>query len=110
MISLLLGIVPMVSVFVIPVYAKQFNIAPLSYSRILSPLSNLRMANHTGESLVESLGSPQALMETAINEAKKPGKVDRMVKGCDLFETDKTLEEVREQVECAQRILADENE
>ena len=53
----------MVPVFVIPVYAKQFNIAPLSNSRILSPLSNLRMANHTGESLVESLGSPQALME-----------------------------------------------
>ena len=109
MISLLLGKVPMVSVFVIPVYAKQFNIAPLSNSRILSPLSNLRMANHTGESLVESLGSPQALMEASINEAKKPGKADRMVKECDLFETDKTLE-VREQVECAHRILADENE
>jgi hypothetical protein len=33
-----------------------------------------------------------------------------MVEECDLFETDKTLEEGRKRVVCTPRILADENE
>jgi len=94
----------MVPVFGIPVYERQFPTALPSNFTDFSPLSNFSMVNQAGESLVKPFGSSQALMEALIGESQKPGKVDRMVEECDLLETDKTLEDGREQVKCTNRI------
>jgi translation initiation factor RLI1 len=48
-------------------HAQQFPIASQSNSTNLSPLSNLSLANRTGESLVESFG-PMSQMEAVIKE------------------------------------------
>ncbi|MFY9966221.1 MAG: hypothetical protein WBP83_09600 [Nitrososphaeraceae archaeon] len=58
------------------VNAQQFPIASPSNSTNLSPLSNLSMTNQTGESLVESFGSPQSLMEAVIREAQNTNATD----------------------------------
>lgn len=57
-------------------YAQGFPIASPSNSTDLSPLSNLSMTNQTGESLVESFGSPQSLMEAVIREAENTNATD----------------------------------
>ena len=110
MISLVMGNVLMLPVFVIPGHAQKFPITYPSDSTNHSRLFNLGMANQTGGSLVESFGSPQALVEAVRGEAQKPKKVDRMVEKFGLFETDKTLEEGKEQVKCTNRMMAGENE
>jgi hypothetical protein len=56
--------------------AQQFPIDSPSNSTNLSPLSNLSMTNQTGESLVESFGSPQSLMEAVIREAQNTNATD----------------------------------
>lgn len=53
-------------------HAQQFPILPPSNSTNLAPLSNLSVTNQSGQSLVESFGSPQALMQAVIDEAQKP--------------------------------------
>lgn len=58
------------------VNAQQFPIASPSNSSNLSPLSNLSVTNQTGESLVESFGSPQSLMEAVIREAENTNATD----------------------------------
>lgn len=58
------------------VNAQQLPIASPSNSTNLSPLSNLSMTNQTGESLVESFGSPQSLMEAVIREAENTNATD----------------------------------
>lgn len=58
------------------VNAQQFPTASPSNSTNLSPLSNLSMTNQTGESLVESFGSPQSLMESVIREAQNTNATD----------------------------------
>lgn len=58
------------------VNAQQFPIASPSNSTNPSPLSNLSMTNQTGESLVESFGSPQSLMEAVIREAQNTNATD----------------------------------
>jgi Ca2+-binding RTX toxin-like protein len=58
------------------VYAQQFPVASPSNSTNLSPLSNLSMTNQTGESLVESFGSPQSLMDAVIREAQNTNATD----------------------------------
>ncbi|MGA7367573.1 MAG: hypothetical protein WBX01_00455 [Nitrososphaeraceae archaeon] len=49
------------------IHAQQFPVGSPSNSTNLSPLSNLSMANQTGESLVESFG-PLSQMESVIRE------------------------------------------
>jgi hypothetical protein len=58
------------------VNAQQFSVDSPSNSTNLSPLSNLSMTNQTGESLVESFGSPQSLMEAVIREAENTNATD----------------------------------
>lgn len=58
------------------VNAQQFPTASPSNTTNLSPLSNLSMTNQTGESLVESFGSPQSLMEAVIREAQNTNATD----------------------------------
>lgn len=58
------------------VNAQQFPVDSPSNSTNLSPLSNLSMTNQTGESLVESFGSPQSLMEAVIREAENTNATD----------------------------------
>lgn len=55
------------NLYVQNVHAQQFPVASPSNSTNLSPLSNLSMANRTGESLVESFG-PLSQMEAVIRE------------------------------------------
>jgi hypothetical protein len=55
------------NLYVPNVHAQQFPVASPSNSTNLSPLSNLSMANRTGESLVESFG-PLSQMEAVIRE------------------------------------------
>jgi hypothetical protein len=58
------------------VNAQQLPLASPSNSTNLSPLSNLSMTNQTGESLVESFGSPQSLMDAVIREAQNTNATD----------------------------------
>jgi hypothetical protein len=55
------------NLYVQNVHAQQFPVDSPSNSTNLSPLSNLSMANRTGESLVESFG-PLSQMEAVIRE------------------------------------------
>lgn len=57
----------MPNLYVPNVQAQQLPMASPSNSTNLSPLSNLSMANQTGESLMESFG-PQSQMEAVIRE------------------------------------------
>jgi hypothetical protein len=73
------------------VYAQGFPTLPPSNSTSLSLLSN-----QSGQSLVESFGSP---------EVKKPGLTDRMIDDCGVLETDRSIEEGKESLECQERIM-----
>lgn len=82
------------------VYAQQFPTLPPSNSTSLSLLSN-----QSGQSLVESFGTPEAIIQSVIDEAKKPGLTNRMIDECGLLETDRSIEEGRESLECQERIM-----
>jgi hypothetical protein len=56
-----------VTLYPLDAHAQQFPVASPSNSTDLSPLSNLSLANQTGESLVESFG-PLSQMEAVIRE------------------------------------------
>jgi hypothetical protein len=57
--------------------AQQFPIAtPSNSTASPSPLSNQSMTNQTGESLVGSFGSPQALMEAVITQMRNTNATD----------------------------------
>lgn len=82
------------------VYAQQFPTLPPSNSTSLSLLSN-----QSGQSLVESFGTPEAIMQSGIDEAKAPGLTNRMIDECGLLETGRSIKEGKESLECQERIM-----
>ena len=44
-------------------------------------------------------------MQSVIDEQKKPGLTNRMIDECGLLETDRSIEEDEESLECQERII-----